>query len=346
MMEFKEIKDSLLQAVKLIESFEKEAFIIDKESALDKIRHAYELLRFGDAEQSCSKKSAMETAVAAALIATDNEESAEPEVEVEFIIPDEDETEEDEETEEVEESNEDIESQSVEETDTVSDAELTPNVEAEPAPQSVVETAPEPEAEKEPTPEPEVEQKEEQEPEQEQTPEPEPEQKVEQPKNTVFEQSLFGNDEQWSRPVQSRRKIMALYGEVAPQEEVKNETAKVEVAQSVVAPEEKIEEKREQVLGEAIESQPTIGDTILKQRSVAETAPVETLRKAISIADRFMLIRDLFGGDVDMYEEAIDTLDTTDNFDDCIIYITENFSWRPSSEGAKLIVDLLQRKFK
>ena len=344
MMEFKEIKDSLLQAVKLIESFEKEAFIIDKESALDKIRHAYELLRFGDAEQSCSKKSAMEAAVAAALIATDNEESAEPEVEVEFIIPDEDETEEDEETEEVEESNEDVESQSVEETDTVSDAELTPSVEAEPAPQSVVEIAPEPEAEKEPTPEPEEEQKAEQEPEQEQT--PEPEQKIEQPKNTVFEQSLFGNDEQWSRPVQSRRKIMALYGEVAPQEEVKNETAKVEVAQSVVAPEEKIEEKREQVLGETIESQPTIGDTILKQRSVAETAPVETLRKAISIADRFMLIRDLFGGDVDMYEEAIDTLDTTDNFDDCIIYITENFSWRPSSEGAKLIVDLLQRKFK
>lgn len=343
-MEFKEIKDSLLQAVKLIESFEKEAFIIDKESALDKIRHAYELLRFGDAEQSCSKKSAMEAAVAAALIATDNEESAEPEVEVEFIIPDEDETEEDEEAEEVEESNDDIESQSVEETDTVSDAELTPSVEAEPAPQSVVETAPEPEAEKESTSEPEVEQKEEQEPEQEQT--PEPEQKIEQPKNTVFEQSLFGNDEQWSRPVQSRRKIMALYGEVAPQDEVKNETAKVEVAQSVVAPEEKIEERREQVLGETIESQPTIGDTILKQRSVAETAPVETLRKAISIADRFMLIRDLFGGDVDMYEEAIDTLDTTDNFDDCIIYITENFSWRPSSEGAKLIVDLLQRKFK
>lgn len=346
MMEFKEIKDSLLQAVKLIESFEKEAFIIDKESALDKIRHAYELLRFGDAEQSCSKKSAMETAVAAALIATDNEESAEPEVEVEFIIPDEDETEEDEETEEVEESNDDIESQSVEETDVASEVELTPSVEAEPAPQSVVETAPEPEAEKEPTPEPEVEPKVEQESEQVQTSESEPEQKVEQPKNTVFEQSLFGNDEQWSRPVQSRRKIMALYGEVAPQEEVKNETAKVEVAQSVVAPEEKIEEKREQVLGETIESQPTIGDTILKQRSVAETAPVETLRKAISIADRFMLIRDLFGGDVDMYEEAIDTLDTTDNFDDCIIYITENFSWRPSSEGAKLIVDLLQRKFK
>lgn len=343
-MEFKEIKDSLLQAVKLIESFEKEAFIIDKESALDKIRHAYELLRFGDAEQSCSKKSAMEAAVAAALIATDNEESAEPEVEVDFIIPDEDETEEDEETEEAEESNEDVESQSVEETDAASDAELTPSVEAEPAPQSVVETAPEPEAEKESTSELEVEQKEEQEPEQEQT--PGPEQKVEQPKNTVFEQSLFGNDEQWSRPVQSRRKIMALYGEVAPQEEVKNETAKVEVAQSVVAPEEKIEERREQVLGETIESQPTIGDTILKQRSVAETAPVETLRKAISIADRFMLIRDLFGGDVDMYEEAIDTLDTTDNFDDCIIYITENFSWRPSSEGAKLIVDLLQRKFK
>ena len=44
------------------------------------------------------------------------------------------------------------------------------------------------------------------------------------------------------------------------------------------------------------------------------------------------------------YDSVIDTLDSLDNLDDCIIYIAENFTWRASSDGAKLVMDLLQRK--
>ena len=98
------------------------------------------------------------------------------------------------------------------------------------------------------------------------------------------------------------------------------------------------------VLGEVITPTTTIADTIAPVVSVAEDRPVDTLRSAISVVDRFMLIRDLFDDDDQLYEQTIDELEKMDNLDDCIIYIAENFAWRPSSEGAKLMMDLLQRK--
>ena len=101
-----------------------------------------------------------------------------------------------------------------------------------------------------------------------------------------------------------------------------------------------------QVLGEVIESKPTIADTIAPVTCVAQEQNVETLLGAISVADRFMLIRDLFNDDAALYERTIKELDSMDNLDDCIIYIAENFMWRPSADGTKLIMDLLQRKFR
>ena len=109
---------------------------------------------------------------------------------------------------------------------------------------------------------------------------------------------------------------------------------------------EPIVDSENKVLGEVITPTTTIADTITPVVSVAEDRPVETLRGAISVVDRFMLIRDLFGDNEVLYEQTIDLLDKMDNLDDCIIYIAENFVWRPSSEGAKLIMDLLQRKFR
>ena len=103
-------------------------------------------------------------------------------------------------------------------------------------------------------------------------------------------------------------------------------------------------EGENKVLGEVITPTTTIADTITPVVSVAEDRPVETLRGAINVVDRFMLIRDLFDDDADLYEQTIDELEKMDNLDDCIIYIAENFAWRPSSEGAKLMMDLLQRK--
>ncbi len=102
----------------------------------------------------------------------------------------------------------------------------------------------------------------------------------------------------------------------------------------------------EAVLGEVlIPERQTLGDTISPMHTVAESAPVKSLRSSISVADRFMLSRTLFGGDDTAFDRAIEELDSFDDFDNCIIHITENYSWPPASEGAKMIIELLQRKF-
>ena len=71
---------------------------------------------------------------------------------------------------------------------------------------------------------------------------------------------------------------------------------------------------------------------------------ISDLRKAIGLNDKFLMIRDLFDGDAARYEDTIDTLNEFDDLDECLIYIIENFAWNPDSEGAKLLVSLIERK--
>ena len=99
------------------------------------------------------------------------------------------------------------------------------------------------------------------------------------------------------------------------------------------------------VLGEQFHEKPSVADTIACPKGVAESAPVASLREAIGLADKFMLIRELFDGEAEAYDKAIEVLDKQPSFDDCIIYIAENYAWSPSSAATKFLMELLQRKY-
>ena len=100
------------------------------------------------------------------------------------------------------------------------------------------------------------------------------------------------------------------------------------------------------VVGEQFHEKPSVADTIACPKGVAESAPVVSLSDAIGVADRFMLIRELFDGDATAYDSAIEALDGQVSFDDCVIFITEHYAWSPNSQATKLVMDLLQRKYK
>ena len=350
-----EIKSKLLAAITLIEDFERDGMTIDRDAAIDKIREAYQLLRFDYVAPTVTAVSAsveMYQPAPAPAPAQEQEEEQEeqcdePEVEVEFILADEDLDAEADETPEVE----------IEQTPEVEPEESEPEEQREPdqeAEPEVVETQ-----EVEQTPEPEVIAE----------PEPQPVPVVETPVvesvpavEGVVEQSLFGFEPQVVRPKShSRRRLITLYGDEptpTPKAEPQMAPAEVKVSepepvvepqiapapQAEVAPKPFVEPTK--VLGESVESVTTIADTIVAQPSVGESTAVNSLREAITVGHKFMLIRDLFDGDNALYDKTIDELDKMDNLDDSIIYIAENFAWRPSSEGAKLIVDLLQRKYR
>lgn len=104
------------------------------------------------------------------------------------------------------------------------------------------------------------------------------------------------------------------------------------------------------VLGEVINhDKQTLADTIVPPRDMASelrrSEHVTDLRRAIGINDKFLMIRDLFGGDARAYEAALDKLNAFDDFDDCMIYIAENYAWNANSDGAKFLMELLERKF-
>ena len=105
----------------------------------------------------------------------------------------------------------------------------------------------------------------------------------------------------------------------------------------------------EQVLGEVIKSNVrTIADSIKPKDTAAEAivkGSIDDIGKAVGINDRFLLIRDLFGGSSEEYERVVARLNEFDNFEDCMIYIVENFDWNPNSDGTKLMMELLERKY-
>jgi hypothetical protein len=345
-----DIKAQLIRAVELIEEYEQSGHSIDRDVALDIIRRAYEDLKF------CGDEQLLVNDAVLPILPTPTVD--EPEVEVEIVMAEQDETEDEEAVEESVEPEVAVQEPEPEisEVEHESVVGLEPEVEITPKIESLPEPAPEVESEVKPVevvaePTPVVEEVVDSEivPEPSVEPEPEPE-----PKRVVVEPSLFGDDDTWSRPAPSRRRIRSLYGDDSATEHkprIRRKAAEPKVepaveADSVVAPKVEIVADVEppQVLADTISTTPVIADTIPAQPSVGESGAVNSLRGAISVGDRFMLIRELFGGDQAQYDTAIETLDSFDNLDDCIIYIAENFTWRASSDGAKLVMELLQRK--
>lgn len=207
-------------------------------------------------------------------------------------------------------------------------------------------------------------------------PEPEPE-PIAEPEPTVAPKGNGGLFDMEDIPVRTRssRKMISLYtSPFAAETKPKAEEPKVEPvakqepkAEPTVAPEPKVEAKPEPAPvptpapAPAPVAQPTaepvrLGDvlggktTTLADKMADDSAPtaafnrITDLRKAIGLNDKFLMIRDLFDGDAARYEDTITTLNEFDDLDECMIYIVENFVWNPDSEGAKLLVSLIERK--
>lgn len=136
--------------------------------------------------------------------------------------------------------------------------------------------------------------------------------------------------------------------------ETKAQPARQSQPQSVVIPAEPKAQRVAQPIQPA--TQPRLGDVLRENVTVLADAMfddsqavnavtrISDLRKAIGLNDKFLMIRDLFDGNAQRYEDTITTLNEFNDLDECIIYISENFVWDPASEGAKLLMSLIERK--
>lgn len=386
-MDLNLIKQNLLQALALLDDVATlgEEGLLERDLALEKIRKAYEELRFGSVEAvaTTSLHEEIAAAVASATAASESDEDDAPEVEIELVMNDED---------------DEVDAEPVASTEW--------GVAEEPA-EALVE--PETEAEEEPVMEPALAEEEPVEKVVEETPAEEVAEVEEQPAeerifdddfailpkiealpierptvndgtqdSTRGELSLFGDDSAWGNASRKARRniIKSLYddddvvepiSEPTPAPSVVGEPAPQPISQPAPTPapvpqvepipapsvepaphvEHVVAESKEEraVLGEVLGSDvQVLGDSMSAPQTVFESVRLGSLREAIGVADRYMLVKELFDGDEKAFDEAIDALDKIEDFDDSMVYIVENYTWNPSSQGARMVVELLQRK--
>lgn len=146
----------------------------------------------------------------------------------------------------------------------------------------------------------------------------------------------------YDTPVKRQAPVAQRTEERVVKEAVDAEKPAVAPQPAVVAPQE---EEAPQRLGDVIaKSVTTLGDKMAGEQPTAAYNRITDIRKAIGLNDKFLMIRDLFGGDANLYEDTITRLNEFDDIDECMIFIVENFRWNPDSEGAKLLVSLIERK--
>ena len=295
------------------------------------------------------------------------EEQPEPEIEQEEVQSEEEQVLED--SEEVVEQPAEIEAQPVEEEEEQPDVEMeeqSVEIEAQPVVEEVEQSI---ETEEQPVKIEEEEQPAEIEEEEQPTEAEEEEQpavaEAEKPKSD--QASLF-DMEIVRRPRSSsgRRVIMSLYGESATSSsrEEKTREKAVEPAPDAIQPVEQpadespkaisvaeriaaAQTEGPQVLGDVIGAgTTTLAEAVAASQPTVQTVQndrVNTLRAAIGINDRFIMIRDLFGGDGAAFDRAMDELDAFEDFNECLVYMSE-YRWNPNSDGARMLMNLVTRK--
>ena len=344
---------------------------IERDLALDKIKSLYNILRFGEAE-GAAEQYAIPVAPPAAddNAAEECDEPEEKDVEVEFIFAEEDE---EGTVDEVESEAESVANEEITETATeIAAATINigmPEVDnADEKQEEEIADVAEPMVVEQPTVVAEVV---EEQPIEDKKPTVE-----EKSKKTVSINSLFGADEPRREPRSKHQRMMSIYNDEPKPEKVvdiskifdmDDDESDVEIfATPTPKPQPQVKrvvEYDEEPLksGETIadvktvtladamaQNATTLADTIAAPAALGEEinhSHIKSLRKAIGLNDKFLMIRDLFGGDGDVYEQTLDALDEFETFDDCLLYIAENHpEWNPDSEGAKFLTQLLERK--
>ena len=162
-------------------------------------------------------------------------------------------------------------------------------------------------------------------------------------------QTIFGNEQAPAKSAIDQDIIRSLYDapviqQPALQPQVTEESASPVKRQAPEMP------AKPKIIGDIMNNDSrTIGDVVSEHTkpdvaSQLNHRPITELRKSIGINDKFLLIRDLFGGSAVEYEKAMESLESFTDLDEALVFIHENYRWNPNQEAAGMLIDLLTRK--
>ena len=103
-----------------------------------------------------------------------------------------------------------------------------------------------------------------------------------------------------------------------------------------------------------VEPEPVVEPTPVAEKPAPRPAPqqtslfgttVEDIRQAISLGDRFLFQRELFGGNGELMQKTLDEINDLDSLSEAMEYIADTFEWDNESTAVKLFENVLKRRF-
>jgi len=78
--------------------------------------------------------------------------------------------------------------------------------------------------------------------------------------------------------------------------------------------------------------------------SHSHSKPITNLSNAIGLNDRFQFIKELFNGDVELYNNTLGVLNNSTNFNEAYNFLMDNFEWDMDSDTVQSLLELVRRK--
>ncbi|MDD3688137.1 MAG: hypothetical protein PHE56_15415 [Bacteroidales bacterium] len=103
-------------------------------------------------------------------------------------------------------------------------------------------------------------------------------------------------------------------------------------------------------LGEQLGQNKTSLNEVLAQKSAPQDItsrlkPVTDIKAAIGVGDRFLYIRELFGGSTDTFDETINHLNSLHSFADAQSYLSAKFGWDETSGTVGSFLNVVKRRY-
>ena len=122
--------------------------------------------------------------------------------------------------------------------------------------------------------------------------------------------------------------------EVSPDETGETPDGKGEIEEPVVEPAPVVEPKPQPVQEEQA-----------SPKAAVYGKAVDDIRQAISLGDRFLYQRELFGQNAELMQRTLNELNALSSFDDAMNYIGKHFEWDTESSTYQQFLVTLHRRF-
>lgn len=149
-------------------------------------------------------------------------------------------------------------------------------------------------------------------------------------------------EDEASQEEESNEEEESVEEEESAEEEESNE------AEPVVEKEPGDDFPYEPVVFGDMEEKDDLGFELETHETIGEKLHVKTLKSAIGINDKFLLVNELFGGNMGKYERSMDNLDDLKTLNGALIYMNElrvELQWNSNNEAYKKLLELVHRKF-